>query len=67
MTGFKANYCVGTLAAAYAEDARFDEAISSAQLACSLTSAPGQENFLKQYQDLLELFRSHQPYHGIIQ
>ena len=66
MTGFKINHCVGTLAAAYAEDARFDDAISTAQLACSLTSAAGQQELLKKYQSLLELFRSHQPYHEFI-
>ena len=63
MTGFKTNYCVATLAAAYAEDSRFDDAVSSAQLACSLTSAASQPELLKKYQALLELFRSHQPYH----
>jgi serine/threonine-protein kinase len=62
MTGFQTNYCVETLAAAYAEDSRFDEAIASAQLACSLTSPAGEAELLKQYQALLELFRSHQRY-----
>jgi hypothetical protein len=66
MTGYKTSYCVGTLAAAYAEDSRFDDAISTAQLACSLASAAGQPELLKQYQALLELFRSHQPYHEAI-
>ena len=61
MTGFKTNYCVGTLAVADAADSRFDEAITNAQLACSLTTTPGQEAQLQQYQALLELFRSHQP------
>jgi len=63
MTGFRTNNCVGILAAAYAEDSRFDEAISNAQLACSLTFAAGQEQQLQHYQALLELFRSHQSYH----
>jgi tetratricopeptide (TPR) repeat protein len=62
MTGFQTNYCVKTLAAAYAEDSRFDEAIASAQLACSLISPAGEAELLKQYQALLELFRSHQRY-----
>lgn len=66
MTGFRTNYFVGTLAAAYAEDSRFDEAVSNAQLACSLASAAGQQELLKKYQALLELFRSHQPYHEAI-
>ena len=63
MTGFKSTFCVGTLGVAYAEVSRFDEAVSSAQLACSLASAAGQTDILKKNQDFLELFRSHQPYH----
>jgi tetratricopeptide (TPR) repeat protein len=62
MTGFQTNFCVGTLAAAYAEDSRFDEAVSFAQLACSLVSATDQPELLKKYQALLDLFRSHQRY-----
>jgi tetratricopeptide (TPR) repeat protein len=63
MTGFQTNYFVVALATAYAEDSQFDMAISNAQLACSLTSAASQPELLKNYQDLLELFRSHQAYH----
>ncbi len=66
ITDYKTNYCVGTLAVAYAEDTRFDDAIATAQRACSLVSAAGQPELLKQYQALLELFRSHQPYHEAI-
>jgi tetratricopeptide (TPR) repeat protein/cbb3-type cytochrome oxidase subunit 3 len=66
MTGFRTNYFIATLAAAYAEDSRFDEAVSSAQLACSLASAAGQPELLKKYQAFVELFRSHQPYHVAI-
>jgi tetratricopeptide (TPR) repeat protein len=62
MTGFQTNYCVGTLAAAYAEDSRYDDAVATAQLACSLTSAADQPELLQKYQALLELFRSHQRY-----
>jgi tetratricopeptide (TPR) repeat protein len=63
MTGYQTTIFVGTLAAAYAEDSRFDDAISTAQLACSLASASGRPELLKKNQDLLELFRSRQPYH----
>jgi tetratricopeptide (TPR) repeat protein len=63
MTGFQSHSKVLALAAAYAEDSRFDDAISNAQLACSLASAAGQPELLKGDQALLELFRSHQPYH----
>ena len=63
MTGFRKNYCVIALAMADAENSRFDEAITNAQLACSLTYAADQPELLKRYQALLELFRSRQPYH----
>ena len=62
MTGFRTNFCVATLAAADAEDSRFDEAISNAELACSLTSGGDQPELLKQYQALLKLVQSHQSY-----
>jgi hypothetical protein len=63
MTGFKSHSTVLALAAAYAEDSRFDDAVSSVQQACSLASAAGRQNLLAGDQALLELFRSHQPYH----
>jgi len=63
MTGFQTNNFVTTLATAYAEDSRFDDAVSTAQLACSLASATGQAELLKADQQLLEMFRSHQAYH----
>ncbi len=66
LTGYKTNVCVGTLAVAYAEAARFDDAIAAVQLAGSLASAAGQPELLKEDQTLLELFRSHQPYHETI-
>jgi tetratricopeptide (TPR) repeat protein len=62
MTGYQNTICVETLATAYAEDSRFDEAVATAQLACSLATAAGQPDLLKKNQDLLELFRSHQRY-----
>jgi tetratricopeptide (TPR) repeat protein len=66
MTGYKINNCVFTLAVAYAEDSRFDDAISLVQRARSQTTVAGQPELLKQYQMLLDLFRSHQPYHEAI-
>ena len=63
MTGFKSHNEILALAAAYAEDSRFDDAISTAQLACSLASAAGQPELSNGDLALLELFRSHQAYH----
>jgi hypothetical protein len=61
-THFHEASMVGTLAAAYAEAGRFDDAISTAQKACALASESGQQELLKKNQELLELYRAHQPY-----
>ena len=54
---------VGTLAAAYAEAGRFDDAISTAEKACALASESGDPDLLKKNQELLALYRAHKPYH----
>ena len=53
---------VGTLAAAYAEAGRFDDAVATAQKACGLASESGQLELLKKNQELLELYRQRHPY-----
>jgi protein O-mannosyl-transferase len=53
---------VGTLAAAYAGAGRFDEAVDTAQKACDLAAAYGDENLLKKNRELLALYQAHQPY-----
>jgi len=63
LTEFKQTMFVGTLAAAYAEAGQFDEAIRTAQKACALASASGEQNLLKRNQELLELYRMYLPYH----
>jgi hypothetical protein len=50
---------VGTLAAAYAEAGRFDDAIATAQKACKLASESGEQDLLKKNNELLELYRKH--------
>jgi len=62
-TRFRTAILVGTLAAAYAEAGRFDDAIATAQKACKLASESGKQDLLKKNQELLELYRKHQPYH----
>jgi hypothetical protein len=62
-TDFKQTIFVGTLAAAYAEAGRFDDAISTAEKACALAEKSGEQNLLQKNQELLELYRAHQPYH----
>jgi tetratricopeptide (TPR) repeat protein len=63
LTNYKQAIMVGTLAAAYAEAGRFDDAIATAQKACALASESGDQDLLKRNQDLLALYRKHQPYH----
>jgi len=63
LTHYGVTPLVGTLAAAYAEAGRFDDAIAAAQKACTLASAAGEQDLLKRNQELLALYRAHQPYH----
>jgi SAM-dependent methyltransferase len=63
LTHYRTTAVVGTLAAAYAEAGRFDDAIWMAQKACALASESGEQELLKRNQELLVLYRAHQPYH----
>jgi tetratricopeptide (TPR) repeat protein len=62
MTHYQTTMAVGTLGAAYAEAGRFDDAIATAQKACALASQAGNQELLKKEQELLALYRNHQPY-----
>jgi hypothetical protein len=62
-TNYRVVAPVGTLAAAYAEAAQFDNAISTAQKACGLASAQGETNLLERDEELLALYRKHLPFH----
>jgi tetratricopeptide (TPR) repeat protein len=63
LTGFKKTLFVGTLAAAQAEAGQFDDAIATAEKACALAQQNGEPELLQKNQELLELYRAHQPYH----
>jgi peptidoglycan/LPS O-acetylase OafA/YrhL len=52
---------LGTLAAAYAETGRFDEAIATAQRACELATKNWETKLLARNQELLERYRQHEP------
>ncbi|MGA9453718.1 MAG: tetratricopeptide repeat protein [Verrucomicrobiia bacterium] len=54
---------VGTLAAAYAEAGRFEDAISTAQKAITLASQSGESDLLQKNRELLALYLQHKPYH----
>ena len=61
-TQYQQTIMVGTLAAAYAEAGRFDDAIATAQKACELAEKNGETNLLQKNQELLTLYQNHQPY-----
>jgi tetratricopeptide (TPR) repeat protein len=63
LTDYKEGLFVGTLAAAYAEAGRFQEAASSAEKARSLALAAGQKDIAQKNQELLELYRAGRAYH----
>jgi protein O-mannosyl-transferase len=63
LTHYDMTITVSTLAAAYAEAGRFDDAIATAQKACALAAASGEQDLLRKNQQLLALFRARQPYH----
>ena len=52
-----------TLAAAYAEAGRFDDAITTAQKAIALAKQSGETNVLEENEKFLNLYFKHQPYH----
>jgi tetratricopeptide (TPR) repeat protein len=52
-----------TLAAAYAEAGRFDDAIATAQKAIAIAKQNGQTNLLEENEKLLDFYLKHQPYH----
>jgi len=54
---------LGTLAAAYAEAGRFDDAIAAAQKAVTLAGKNHEPELRQKNADLLELYRAHRPYH----
>jgi hypothetical protein len=63
LTHYGVTPMVGTLAAAYAEAGRFDDAMATAEKACMMASESGDRDLLKRNQDLLALYLKHQPYH----
>jgi len=57
VTGYKKPITLQTLAAAYAEAGRFDEAVSTAEKAQRLLATSNQEELVRRNEKLLELFR----------
>jgi tetratricopeptide (TPR) repeat protein len=63
MTGFQKTPIVGTLAAAYAEAGRFQEAVETAEKAITLATTNGELELAERNKQLLELYRTGKPYH----
>jgi len=62
LTDYHAPMIVGTLGAAYAEAGRFDEAVAASEKARELALALGQKDLAEKNQQLIQLFRTRQPY-----
>jgi Flp pilus assembly protein TadD len=62
LTDYRQTLVVGTLAAAYAEAGRWPEAVATAEKACALAEAAGQQNLLERNQELLKLYRAGKTY-----
>jgi tetratricopeptide (TPR) repeat protein len=63
LTHDKAPLLLGTLAAAYAEAGRFDEAVATAQKAHDVAATAGRTQIAARNLELLGVYRSHHPYH----
>ena len=63
LTQYKEAFPAETLAAAYAEAGRFDDAVATAQKARTLALAHGQEEIAARNEQLLELYKSGRAYH----
>ena len=63
LTHYDRAMVVGTLAAAYAEAGRFDEAAATANTACKLAQTKGDQKLIAKNRKLLELYRASKPFH----
>jgi hypothetical protein len=62
LTHYERTIFIGTLAAAYAEAGRFDEAIRTAERACASATAARETGLAGKNRQLLELYRARKPY-----
>ncbi len=66
LTAYKQAVLVGTLAAAYAEVGRFEDAVAAASNARQLALEGGQAELADRNQTLANLFRAKQPYRDVV-
>jgi protein O-mannosyl-transferase len=62
LSNFREPQLIGTLAAAYAEAGRFDDAVESAKKAANLAASLGRDAIATRNKELLELYLSGKPY-----
>ena len=62
-TQYNQPFFIGTLAAAYAETGRFDEAVKTAQKACAVALAQGKKEVAANNERLLEKYQTGQAFH----
>jgi Flp pilus assembly protein TadD len=67
LTEFRNPSFLGTLAAAYAEAGRFEDAIHTAGQARDLARTAGNQKLAERNQQLLELYRAGKPFHKGVQ
>jgi Flp pilus assembly protein TadD len=67
LTRFRDPSFLGTLAAAYAEAGRFEDAIRTAGQARDLARAAGNQRLAERNQQLLEMYRAGKPFHEGVQ
>jgi tetratricopeptide (TPR) repeat protein len=63
LTQYRQTIMIGTLAAAYAEAGSFKDAVATAETACTVAMANGDQALLEKNRQLLELYRANKPYH----
>ncbi|MGH7971024.1 MAG: hypothetical protein ACREIC_20065, partial [Limisphaerales bacterium] len=63
LTGYSNAATLSTLAAAYAEAGRFDDAVATTEKACKVAADQTQPALLEENLHLLDLYRRKQPYH----
>jgi Flp pilus assembly protein TadD len=62
VSDFEEAQFIGTLAAAYAEAGRFENAIRAGEKAKAMAAAAGQKELVEKNRQLLELYRAGKPY-----
>jgi hypothetical protein len=65
LTKYQKSQFVGTLAAAYAEAGRFDDAMATAQQAILLAQQNNETDLLEKSRELFNIFQAHQPYREV--